>query len=179
MLENGVKEDQELAGLAAALSELRTLTGAAAEDDDAGQLPRSEFHDPATTVRFMIAGDAYVTLQSARTGVHYTYRVQVAPEGGTGPASHFVSVLTGPDSYTYLGCLYGSKTYRHGKRSPIGTDAPSAKAFAWTWVRLVAGFMPRDLAVYHEGRCGRCSRRLTDPISISLGMGPTCRGDQR
>ena len=29
----------------------------------------------------------------------------------------------------------------------------------------------------HGGaRCGRCKRRLTDPVSISLGMGPECRG---
>ena len=183
MLENGTK-DQELAGLAAVIADVRTLTGAtvegtAVEGDGAGQLPRSEFHDPAATVRFMVAGDAYVTLQSTRTGAHFTYRVYGLSVSPHGAVSHFVSVLTGPDSYTYLGCLYDAKVYRHGKKSPIAADAPSAKAFAWTWVRLVSGFMPRDLAVYHEGRCGRCSRRLTDPVSISLGMGPTCREYQR
>lgn len=29
-----------------------------------------------------------------------------------------------------------------------------------------------------EARCVCCNRPLTDPISISLGRGPTCRGDR-
>ena len=29
---------------------------------------------------------------------------------------------------------------------------------------------------FNSPRCGRCNRPLTDPVSISLGMGPECRG---
>jgi hypothetical protein len=28
-----------------------------------------------------------------------------------------------------------------------------------------------------QPRCAKCGRVLTDPVSIALGMGPTCRGD--
>jgi hypothetical protein len=28
-----------------------------------------------------------------------------------------------------------------------------------------------------RSRCAKCSRPLTDPVSIALGMGPICRGD--
>jgi hypothetical protein len=28
--------------------------------------------------------------------------------------------------------------------------------------------------VYHEGRCGRCNRKLTVPESIETGLGPEC-----
>jgi Family of unknown function (DUF6011) len=30
-------------------------------------------------------------------------------------------------------------------------------------------------AVHGCGRCLRCGRRLTDPLSISRGLGPECR----
>jgi hypothetical protein len=36
--------------------------------------------------------------------------------------------------------------------------------------------MHPELAVYHEGRCGACGRRLTTPESISSGLGPVCAG---
>jgi hypothetical protein len=33
-----------------------------------------------------------------------------------------------------------------------------------------------DLEIWHSGRCGRCSRRLTVPESIAAGIGPDCAG---
>lgn len=32
------------------------------------------------------------------------------------------------------------------------------------------------LQVWHEGRCGRCGRKLTVPSSIETGLGPECAG---
>ncbi|WP_373093047.1 DUF6011 domain-containing protein [Zhongshania sp.] len=29
----------------------------------------------------------------------------------------------------------------------------------------------------HAGKCGRCARKLTDPVSISTGFGPHCRSE--
>jgi hypothetical protein len=148
------------------------------DDDTPG--PRAELVDPAATVRFMLAGNAYVTFQSRRTGNRFTYRVAAngKPVGETGP-SHFVSVLTGPDnggSYDYLGCIYRRMAYAHGRKSEIAEEAPSAVAFAWVWRTLTGGKMHDKLAVYHEGRCGVCGRRLTTPESIASGIGPTCAG---
>lgn len=142
--------------------------------DDAG--PRAELVDPARTVRFMLAGDAHVTFQSRKTGQRFTYRVRVAE--GASP-SHFVDVLTGPDnggSYEYLGCVFDRRAYAHGRKSRIDRTAPSALAFTWVWSRLTAGEMHPKLAVYHEGRCGRCGRRLTTPESVETGLGPICAG---
>jgi hypothetical protein len=64
----------------------------------------------------------------------------------------------------------------HGKKSRIASDAPSAVAFMWVWKTLISGRMHPELAVWHEGRCGACNRRLTDPASISSGLGPICAG---
>ncbi len=138
--------------------------------------PRAELLDPATTVAFMLAGNAHVTFQSRRTGTRFTYRVRAPRDRGLGRDVRFVSVLTGPDMYDYLGCVYPNKTYYHGRKSRIAADAPSAIAFAWLWRTLSAGKMHPELAVYHEGRCGKCGRRLTTPESIATGLGPTCAG---
>lgn len=135
--------------------------------------PRAELTAADVTVRFMLAGHAYVTFQSERTGTRFTYRITQG-EPRNAPAPHFVAVLTGPDHYEYLGPIFGRKVYSHGRKSRVGHDAPSAKAFTWCWAKLSAGRMPTTLAVYHEGRCGACGRRLTTPESIETGLGPIC-----
>lgn len=140
---------------------------------------RAELVDHAATVRFMLAGNAHVTFQSRRTDTRFTYRVvQAEPrQGDTRPPPHFVSVLVGPNNdrnYQYLGTIFDRKMYAHGRKSRIESNAPSAIAFTWVWKRLSAGLMHPELAVYHEGRCGACGRRLTTPRSVELGLGPTC-----
>ncbi len=143
--------------------------------EDVATLPRAELRSPEPTVRFMLAGNAHVTFQSLKTGTRFTYRVFVPPSlSDTSRVSHFVHVLTGPDHYEYLGCIYGGRVWRHGVKSRVVERAPSAVAFAWCWRKLTGGRMPETLAVYHEGRCGACGRRLTTPESIESGLGPVC-----
>jgi hypothetical protein len=145
------------------------------EDDAPG--PRAELTVPGVTIAFMLAGNAHVTFQSRRTGTRFTYRVEARRchpgDVDLGP-SHFVAVLTGPDRYDYLGCIYRSRVYAHGRKSRIADVASSAVAFTWVWQRLTGGQMHPELAVYHEGRCGKCGRRLTTPESIETGLGPVC-----
>lgn len=142
--------------------------------DDAAAMPRAELRAADVTVRFMLAGNAHVTFQSGKTGTRFTYHVEAAPEREAFRVTHFVKVLTGPDHYEYLGCIYPNRLYKHGRNSKISTGAPSAIAFTWCWAKLTAGKMPGVLGVYHEGRCGKCGRRLTTPESIETGLGPTC-----
>jgi hypothetical protein len=140
--------------------------------------PRAELATPERTVAFLLAGNAHVTFQSRRTDTRFTYRVRQAEarQGDTRPPPHFVAVLTGPDHYEYLGTIFDRRAYVHGRKSRIDSEAPSAVAFTWVWARLSGGEMHPKLGVWHEGRCGRCSRRLTDPLSISRGMGSSCWG---
>ncbi len=150
-----------------------------AETDDAPGL-RAELSGPAVTIAFMLAGNAHLTFQSRRTGTRFTYRIRQAQarQDDTRTPPHFVAVLTGPDHYEYLGCVFDRRMYSHGRKSRIAIDAPSAVAFAWVWKYLSGGKTHPELAVYHEGRCGRCHRRLTDPVSIETGLGPKCRGER-
>lgn len=124
--------------------------------------------------RYALAGNARLTLVSRRTGNRFTYKIKAAKdEDGKPKGFFFVSVLTSPDNvdgYTYLGTISGDR-FRHGVKSPIGLDAPSARAFVWGWERLEGH---ADLEVYHDGSCGRCGRLLTVPSSVLSGIGPEC-----
>lgn len=142
-------------------------------------MSRSQITDAGVARAYILAGDARTTLVSRRTGTRYTYEVRAkrAPDGGGFATPHFVAVLTGPDNtrdYQFLGSIFDGATYRHGRKSQIAADAPSAKAWAWVWSRLAAGTLPAEVEVWHEGRCGRCGRALTDPASIASGIGPVC-----
>jgi hypothetical protein len=133
--------------------------------------------DPGAVLRFALAGNARLTLVSGKTGRRFTYRVrQFDPPDGR-PTPHFVQVLTGADNdaaYSYLGAVFNRRDYRRTAKSKIAADAPSAKAWAWFWPRALAGALPTELEVWHEGRCGRCGRALTVPQSIETGFGPEC-----
>lgn len=125
--------------------------------------------------RFILAGHATFTLTSERTGVRFTYKIR-AKEVTAGQTLHFVSVLTGSDNesdYTFLGTIFGGATFKHSAKSHIGKDAPSAKAFTWCFPRIMSRSLV-EAAVHHEGKCGRCGRKLTVPHSIEIGLGPEC-----
>jgi hypothetical protein len=90
--------------------------------------------------------------------------------------------------------------YRHGRKSRVAEDAPSSKGIAWfirhlnKLIVLRAELEGADmfrkpeieasilkvestlnkLLYYHQGKCGRCARKLTVPESIINGIGPVC-----
>jgi len=141
---------------------------------------RGRLATAADAVQFMTAGRATVTLVSKKTSQRFTYRLGATEDKST----IFVSVLTGSDNesdYSYLGRIASGPSGRifwAGRKVPrpgdVGRDAPSSKAFAWTWQNLVRGTLPEQLEVWHEGRCGRCGRKLTVPQSVAQGFGPEC-----
>jgi hypothetical protein len=133
-----------------------------------------QFDSGDTARDFILAGNATVTLVSGKTGTRFTYRVR-SPEKIEN--LHFVSVLTGSSNendYSYLGTIFSAKEFAHGKKSKIGKDATSARAWAWAWNYLSKGQLPPNCEVWHDGRCGRCGRKLTTPESVAKGLGPEC-----
>ena len=134
--------------------------------------------EAADAVAFMQAGNATLTLVSKPTGSRYTYHIRSKPDRSGRPAIWFVRVMFGPDNETdfaYLGFIKPNQIYHwaYGK-TPIKEDDKRNRAFAWAWRALAAGRMPDDLEIWHEGRCGRCGRKLTVPESIASGIGPEC-----
>ena len=129
---------------------------------------------------FSLAGNATLTLVSGASGVRFTYRIKKANLDDP-QSPWFVALLSGPDNeshYSYLGCLWAQKEggvrFVHGKKSKIGKEAPSVKGIAWLFAQLQGGSKLNQAEVWHEGKCGRCGRKLTVPESIEKGLGPDC-----
>lgn len=144
----------------------------------------AQIHDAAARRAYALSGRAIFTLVGRES--RFTYQVVAAPALPNATAlMWFVSVLVGPDNgtdYQYLGTIavgvgedIERATYRHGRKSKIGKDARSNVAFAWCWERLDE-LDRHGVEFWHAGKCGRCGKRLTDPESISTGLGPVCGG---
>lgn len=130
--------------------------------------------EAATALQFMLAGNAYFTLRSSKTGTRYTYRVNRAKRDSD---VFFVSVMYGSDNtgdYTYLG-IVKDREYKQTAKSKVVPEDPRAKAFLWAFLHLTTrDHVPDQLEFWHEGRCGRCGRLLAVPESIENGIGPEC-----
>lgn len=120
-------------------------------------------------LKFMFAGKSIFTFLNTKTGNRFTFKMKAAKNSNL----FFVSVLTGPDTYSYIGtCIEG--VYKHGRKSNISLDTQSVKVFRYMLDRLKEDNVFPFLEVWHEGFCGKCGRRLTVPSSILNGLGPEC-----
>lgn len=144
---------------------------------------------------YVLGGRATVTIVSKTTGHRFTYRVEQrrvpSRQEGESDAAYrdrmlkaqagprFVKVLTGPDNenhYRYVGHIDEERQFRLDRRSEIAATAPSVTAWRWFWSAVVTKSpkVTEQCEVWHEGRCSRCGRKLTDPQSIATGIGPVC-----
>lgn len=137
---------------------------------------------------FVFAGNATFTLVSLKTGVRFTYKVRVKKEDVTegtmadaNQVVYFVNLLRGPDNqndFMYMGVMRKQParffwTQASGK---VGRGAPAHKALLWMIDQMNGrrDVLGKLTEVWHEGRCGRCGRKLTVPESITAGLGPEC-----
>lgn len=137
--------------------------------------------------KFMYAGNSTFTIQNTETKNRFTYKLTV-PEDKKNVVEMdkvwFVKVMTGTDNendYQFIGTLFpdrsrvvGAKYYKHSAKSRITNQAQSVKVFQWFIKALQTHTIPPQVQFYHEGRCGRCGRKLTVPESITSGFGPEC-----
>jgi hypothetical protein len=145
---------------------------------------RKSMEDPAQIKAFLLAGNATVTLVSTKTQNRFTFKVEAVEtkEGERpGAVSHFVKLLTEPDNergYKYLGHIYRRDgNFWHGNKSRIDRSSPGARAFQFFYQKVIEGGTSpviHGLEVWHEGKCGKCGRKLTVPESIERGIGPEC-----
>lgn len=138
---------------------------------------RGRFTNADDALTFVTSGNAYFTLRSTTTGTRYTYRV-ACPRGDRERRILFVSVLYGQDNsgdYRYLGAIQEG-SYRRTRGSTLPESDARHVAFRWMHSHLMRGALPPQAEIWHEGRCGRCGRRLTVPESVARGLGPECAG---
>ncbi len=137
---------------------------------------------------FVFAGAATFTLRSIKTGVRFTYKVRVKKTDleedtavDANQVVYFVNLLRGPDNeadFAYMGVMRRKParffwTEASGK---VGRSAPAYKALVWMVDAMACGrdVLGKQLEVWHEGRCGKCGRKLTVPESVAAGLGPEC-----
>jgi len=130
---------------------------------------------------FLLAGNATFTVSNP-DGDHYTFKVKKTKhKNANGKYRFFISILTGPDFYTYLGMVVsphdgcGQVTLTQ-KSKYIITSIPFRVA-NWAIQHVFANVPePKGYKIINAGRCGKCGRKLTTPESIESGLGPICRG---
>lgn len=128
--------------------------------------------------QFALAGNATLTLLSLANGTRSTYKIRRPKKDGP----FFVGLLRGSDNendFDFMGSIHGAVAgsvglYFHGNKSKIRPYAQGAYAFTWFWFHLRENKISDSIEVWHEGRCGRCGRKLTVPSSIEHGIGPEC-----
>ncbi len=128
-------------------------------------------------IPFVRAGNAIFTVDNGK-GAHYTYRVS-RKETVDGRVLFFVGLLTGPDnlnSYSYVGLLTDANECKLTRKSRFRAEDKAIKIVNWA-LRVMAGKSkaPAGYSIQHSGRCGMCSRVLTEPESLRVGIGPVCR----
>jgi hypothetical protein len=130
---------------------------------------------------FALAGKSIFTLVSKKSGERMTFKVRASKPERPGP-SHFVSILDhadGTGSYSYLGFVDRGGQFVHGRKSIHDATNPKSQTARWLFAKLALDQLPDTCEFWHEGRCGRCGRRLTVPASIETGLGPECAGKAR
>ena len=126
--------------------------------------------------RYCMSGNAIVTLTSP-TKVHYTYYIRspfLDDKDKFTKDVRFVYYL-GPDGkWFYAGGLYNNGSlFRGTKGSKLSPRSPVFKGIVYL-VRMMNSDFETPMMLQHEGCCGKCGRRLTDPVSIERGIGPKC-----
>ncbi len=120
-------------------------------------------------LKFMFAGNSTSTFVNTKTDNRFTFKVKQKKDSNL----FFVSVLTSPDVYTYIGTVINGQ-FKHGRKSNISKEAQSVRVFDYVFSSLVRKNLPNFIEIWHEGRCGKCGRTLTVPDSIANGLGPEC-----
>lgn len=126
--------------------------------------------------RYCMGGNAIVTLTSP-TGVHYTYYLRspfLDDKEDFAKDVRFVYALGTDQKWFYIGGLYANGTYfRATRNSSVSGRSPVFKGVVYL-VKMMNKDFDTPMILQHEGCCGKCGRRLTDPISIERGIGPKC-----
>lgn len=162
-------------------SDVHAAVASTLYDEPAGERGMvGQFTDGPTALRFMLAGSATITIVGRTT--RYTYKIKAAELLAFGKVPvWFVNLLAGPDNesdFQYLGMIKHNE-FKATSKSRMRAGSKPFDAFAWLWQRLtVLGRvpLPHIAQLWHEGRCGRCNRKLTVPQSIATGFGPECAG---
>lgn len=143
----------------------------------------------AISKQFVLAGESTFTIevpteyqQDGKT--HYTYMVEKVDANDQYPDSWFVRAFTGTDNqdkshYTYMGKLNVVKgeCFLTAKSGAFKPDSFRLRLLNRILLKVWFddhSYEDFGFATHHEGRCSKCGRKLTTPLSVERGIGPEC-----
>lgn len=112
----------------------------------------------------VVAGNARLVFHNPKTGKSRAYHITKHKEK---VIWYVKQIIPNEDEELYLGKIVGTKFWEN--------YTPEAQAFKTILHLVSTGSLSPEMEVMHCGLCCRCGRELTDPLSIELGIGPTCR----
>lgn len=122
--------------------------------------------------KYLFAGNAYFTLTSKKTNIHYTYNLHNKNNGRI----YYVKLLDG-HATEYVGFIkkvYGTYRYFKGQNGKYDISDKRIIALMWFINHMNDEDIDTKVTFQHIGKCCKCGRKLTDPKSIELGIGPEC-----
>ena len=133
---------------------------------------------PAQFRNFIFMGRSVFTLENNETNNYLTFQIKEVKKNNKVVPNEFTvqckSLGDKAYGYQFLGFLNtATKRFNTYKRTPntfIGFTV-----FFWLMQNLERLEDFTKLAIYHEGRCAKCSLPLTVPESIDSGIGPECK----
>ena len=122
--------------------------------------------------KYIFAGNAYFTLTSRKTNAHYTYNISKKKNAPV----WFVKIQDG-HSNVYSGYIKvnnGTYQYYKGNSGTYDMDDNRILSLMWFIRHINDTDIDNKIVLQHVGKCCKCGRKLTDPKSIELGIGPEC-----
>lgn len=124
--------------------------------------------------KFVFAGNALFTLRNKVSGNQFTFKV--VKQSGVYSRHYLSTVFLKKRFFTgvfYFGANITTSFHCRSNKPEANQAVAVLKWFASYLINNTP--LPPQVEFWHEGKCGRCGRALTDPESIKLGIGPKCR----
>jgi hypothetical protein len=136
---------------------------------------------------YEVGGKGRFILKSTKTETSYEYKIKRPSKtirsgyGKPQPNPKYdenilwVTVKT-DSSFSFMGCIrIEENDYYHSKKSNIDINDKRVKGIKWLLNQFENDSeFPSEMEFHHMGVCGCCSRGLTTPGSIKMGIGPIC-----
>lgn len=116
-----------------------------------------------------------ITIENPSSGQHRTFQIKTQRQDARfAPGERIVSLLTGPNREDYTNWQGFGFVLDNGS---IAVWKSKRGGIFDTYARMLtnpAVFEAKGARYLFEGRCRRCNRSLTNPVSIDSGIGEEC-----
>lgn len=147
------------------------------------RVPISGEIDKSKALQFMLAGCSEFTLVSGKTGTKLRYKldkkVSIQSKDGENQFIYWLNTTEKSGTPIYAGVVYfdtNDNQFKFGKgaRGNLNKEDIRVKSLLYVLNNLYNNNIQINVKIFHTGKCGKCGKKLTDPVSILTGLGPHC-----